>query len=309
MFNIPTDYRELKMSNVRGIIHVVSDLSAMIKFYTDVMEFVFVEKYELSGESFDALFQLPKCRAMLAKLRLGDQFTYLIEFDQKHPEPYIHGSQSNDLWFQHIAIVVSDMQKAHAKLIKHGIQSISHSPQTIPESNVAAAGVKAFYFRSPDGHPLELIYFPKGKGSSVWQNQKSLFLGIDHTAIAVSSTEASLEFYQDLGMKIVGGSLNYGEEQELLSSVVGAKVKITNLQFPESKGIGIELLEYLNPLGGRKRPTEMQANHPIENATLIEVKDLSKFAKKATSVKGLGEFREGAIITDPDGHRLLFVQK
>lgn len=297
------------MSDVRGIIHVVSDLSEMIKFYTEALEFEFVETHELSGESFEALFKLPRCRAKLAKLRLGNQFSYLIEFDQKHSEPYTAGSQSNDLWFQHIAIVVSNMEQAHAKLLKHGIQAISHSPQTIPDWNAAAAGVKAFYFRSPDGHPLELIYFPSGKGSEVWQNQRALFLGIDHTAIAVSNTEASLNFYQNfLGMEIVGGSLNYGEEQEKLSSVVGAKVKITNLQFPGSKGIGIELLEYINPLGGRKKPTDMQANHPIENATLIVLKDLSQFSKNSISIKGMETFQTGAIITDPDGHRLLLTQ-
>lgn len=297
------------MSDVRGIIHVVSDLSAMIKFYIEALEFEFVETHELFGESFDALFKLSKNRARLATLRLGDQFSYLIEFEQKHKESYIQDSRSNDLWFQHIAIVVSNIEKAYGKLVEYGIRAISHSPQTIPDSNAAAAGVKAFYFRSPDGHPLELIYFPKGKGSAIWQNQTSLFLGIDHTAIAVSNTQASLDFYQNfMGMELVGGSLNYGEEQEMLSSVPGAKVKITNLQFPGSKGIGIELLEYINPLDGRKKPTDTQANHPIENATLVMVEDLSKFSKRSISVKGMGAFQEGAIIIDPDGHRLLLVQ-
>lgn len=297
------------MSDVRGIIHVVSDLEAMVKFYTDALEFTLIEMHDLSGESFDALFKLPKCKAKLAKLRLGDQFSYLIEFDQKHSDPYIQDSKSNDLWFQHIAIVVSDMKKAHDKLVAYGIQPISHSPQTIPHWNKAAAGVKAFYFRSPDGHPLELIYFPPGKGSSVWQHKKGLFLGIDHTAIAVSNTEESLKFYRDfLGMEIVGGSLNHGIEQEMLSGVTGAKVKITNLQFPGSQGIGIEFLEYITPSGGRKRPTETQANHPIENATLIVVDALETFSKKMISVKRMESFEKGTILTDPDRHRMFLVQ-
>ncbi len=298
------------MSDVRGIIHVVSNLTAVIKFYTEALEFTWVEMHELSGESFDVLFKLPKCKAKLAKLRLGDQFSYLIEFDQKHPHPYIQDSRSNDLWFQHIAIVVSDMKKAHDKLVAYGIQPISHSPQTIPDWNKAAAGVKAFYFRSPDGHPLELIYFPPGKGSPVWQDKKGLFLGIDHTAIAVSNTEESLKFYRDfLGMEIVGSSLNYGVEQEMLSGVTGAKVKITNLQFPGSQGIGIEFLEYANPSGGRKRPLDTQANHAIENATLIVMDALELFSKKAVSVEGMESFQKGTILTDPDRHRLFLVSK
>jgi hypothetical protein len=54
-------------------------------------------------------------------------------------------------------------------LRQHNIEHVSTGPQTIPATNLAAAGVKAFYFHDPDGHNLELIYFPKGKGQEKWQ--------------------------------------------------------------------------------------------------------------------------------------------
>ena len=38
-------------------------------------------------------------------------------------------------------------------------------PQLLPPSNGA---VRAFKFRDPDGHPLELIWFPPGQGRAVW---------------------------------------------------------------------------------------------------------------------------------------------
>jgi hypothetical protein len=51
---------------------------------------------------------------------------------------------------------------------------------------------------------LEIIFFPPGKGDSRWQSSgNKLFLGIDHTAIVVSSTQNSLKYYRDtLGLKL-----------------------------------------------------------------------------------------------------------
>ena len=91
-----------------------------------------------------------------------------------------------DRWFQHIAIVVSDMDKAYDRLHRIKVKAISTEPQQIPKWNKAAAGIRAFYFRDPDNHPLELIYFPPGKADGRWQEKDAdLFMGNDHTAIAV----------------------------------------------------------------------------------------------------------------------------
>jgi catechol 2,3-dioxygenase-like lactoylglutathione lyase family enzyme len=57
-----------------------------------------------------------------------------------------------------------------------------------------------------------------------------LFLGIDHTAIVVWDTEASVKFYRDLlGLHVAGESENYGTEQEHLNNVFGAHLRITAL--------------------------------------------------------------------------------
>ncbi|HEY9769387.1 MAG TPA: VOC family protein [Coleofasciculaceae cyanobacterium] len=46
-----------------------------------------------------------------------------------------------------------------------------------------------------------------------------MFLGIEHTAIAISDTETSLNFYRDLlGLELAGKSENYGTEQEHLNN-------------------------------------------------------------------------------------------
>jgi len=136
----------------------------------------------------------------------------------------------------------------------------SSEPQRLPDWNKNAAGIKAFYFKDPDKHPVEILQFPDGKGDSKWhQNGGRIFLGIDHTAIVVSNTDSSLKFYRDLlGLHIVGESDNYGTEQEHLNNVFGAHLRITALR--ASSGPGVELLEYLAPRTGRPIPVDSQAN-------------------------------------------------
>lgn len=197
--------------------------------------------------------------------------------------PYPADSRSNDLWFQHIAIIVSDFDAAYRVLRRAGVRNLSESPQTIPLSNPAAGGIRAYYFADPDGHPLEILWFPTGKGDPRWQDRSRLFLGIDHTAIAVSNTSRSLEFYQvKLGMKKAGASFNYGIEQERLSGVSGARVRITALRAP--RGPGIEFLEYEQPLTGRANPADDSGCDIVRRETVM------------VSDEETGEFR------DPDGH-------
>src|SRR5258706_547970 len=104
--------------------------------------------------------------------------------------------------------------------------------QVLPAWNPNAGGIRSFYFRDPDGHPLEVLRFPQDKGNAKWHlPTDKLFLGIDHTAIVISDTEASLRFYRDrLGMEVAGESGNYGPEQERLKNVFGACLHITALK-------------------------------------------------------------------------------
>jgi hypothetical protein len=105
---------------------------------------------------------------------------------------------------------------AYAWLRQNKIQHASTGPQRLPDWNKNAAGIKAFYFKDPGGHPLEILEFPPDKGTEKWHRPSDkLFLGIDHTAIVVGDTEESLRFCRDLlGLRIVGESENYGAEQE-----------------------------------------------------------------------------------------------
>jgi catechol 2,3-dioxygenase-like lactoylglutathione lyase family enzyme len=161
----------------------------------------------------------------VANLQLGTERIQLVQFITPKGRSYPDDSRSNDNWFQHAAIVVQDMDAAYDRLSRFKIRQISTEPQRLPDWNKNAAGIKAFYFRDPDRHPLELIYFPPGKGDRRWhQHGNDLFLGIDHTAVAVEDTDRSLGFYRDaLGFHVAGESLNYGTEQEHLNHVFGSR--------------------------------------------------------------------------------------
>jgi catechol 2,3-dioxygenase-like lactoylglutathione lyase family enzyme len=247
-------------SGVRDIAVTVSDLARSEAFYSDVLGFRTLDEREDAGAAEERLDGIFGVRVRRARMALGDERIVLTEYLVPKGRDFPGDSRANDRWFQHLAIVVSNMDEAYARLRAHGVRYASTEPQRLPEWNPNAAGIRAFYFRDPDGHFLELIQFPAGKGQPKWQNAGGrLFLGIDHTAIVVADTGASLAFYRDvLGLRVVGESENYGTEQEHLNNVFGAHLRITSLR--GSTGPGIEFLQYLTPLDGRPAPADERAN-------------------------------------------------
>src|SRR5207253_9793156 len=210
----------------------VSNLDRSVAFYSGVLSFEKALRVDQSGEALDGLQGMSHGRSRTARLRLGGECIDLTEYLEPKGRAAPDDSRSNDRWFQHVAIIVSDMDRAYARLREHHVAHVSPGPQRLPDWNPNVGGIRAFYFRDPDGHPLEILWFPPGKGDAKWHRSTDrLFLGIDHTAIAVSHTESSLAFYRDvLGMRVAGESENYGPEQERLNSVFGARLRITSLR-------------------------------------------------------------------------------
>jgi catechol 2,3-dioxygenase-like lactoylglutathione lyase family enzyme len=251
----------------------------------------------------------------VVRMRLGGEAIELTEYLTPRGRPVPADSRSHDRWFQHVAIIVSDMDRAYARLRRFRVQHASTGPQLLPETIPAAAGIRAFYFRDPDGHPLEILQFPPDKGDPKWRRTGGrLFLGIDHTAIVVQDTRASLAFYRDvLGFRVAGESVNFGIEQERLNNVQGARLRITGLRAPA--GPGIEFLEYLNPQDGRPFPLDERANDLVHWQTTVRVPDArgaasvlrrGRFRLISPEAVGLPDtalgFRQGVRVRDPDGH-------
>ena len=159
---------------VGSIGFTVSDMDRSVAFYRDVLAFKPISDVEVDGPEYDRLWGLFGVRARVVRMQLGAQSLELIEFlSPPDVRPIPVPSYSNDLWFQHIAIVVRDMEAAWEHLRTHHVRQISPRPQTIPISNPAAGGIKAIKFRDPDGHNLELLWFPDGKGNPVWHRSLS----------------------------------------------------------------------------------------------------------------------------------------
>jgi len=226
------------------------------------------------------------------QLALGEATVEVLEFDNPG-KPYSPYLSPFDNAFQHFAIVVDDMDRAFERLSSmSGWTAISTSgPQRLPESSGA---VTAFKFRDPDGHPLELLRFPKQKLPLHWRSQsgKSLFLGIDHSAISVSDMARSINFYQSLGFRVAARSLNQGIEQELLDGICAPQVDITALA-PTHPTPHVELLFYRNAAARR---TEVIRSNDMSATRLIFQSELT--------MSSTMEEQSNLLILDPDGHHL-----
>src|SRR5256885_115284 len=255
--------------SVDSVAITVSDMDRAIDFYSRVLTFQKISDVEVTGEEVEHLSGVFGVRIRVVRMKLGDESIELDEYLAPRGRPIPVDSRSNDRWFQHIAIIVSDMEKTYAWLRQNKVEHASSGPQLLPNWNKNAGGISAFYFKDPDGHPVEVLHFPPGKGAERWHRPSDkLFLGIDHTAIVVADTDASLKFYRDLlGMHVAGESENYGTEQEHLNNVFGAHLRITALR--GASGPGIELLEYLVPRDGRPFPSDEQASDIVHRQTVL----------------------------------------
>jgi catechol 2,3-dioxygenase-like lactoylglutathione lyase family enzyme len=285
----------------------VSDVDRAADFYSRVLHFRKVSEREVAGEEFERLKGVFGARARVVRMQLGEEQIELTEYLAPRGQPVPADFRSNDRWFQHIAIIVRDMDQAYAWLRQHRVAHASSGPQTLPDWNPNAGGIRAFYFRDPDGHHLEILEFPRGKGDPKWQRPGGgLFLGIDHTAIVVADTDASLAFYLDLlGMQVAGESENYGGEQERLNSVFAARLRITALR--AASGPGIELLEYLAPRDGRAYPLGTRPNDLIHWETHLEGDAEAVWHHlRRTRTHFISPGPQGAtlLVRDPDGHVL-----
>jgi catechol 2,3-dioxygenase-like lactoylglutathione lyase family enzyme len=306
---------------VNSIGITVSDMDRSVEFYSKVLAFEKVSDVEVWGEAYEHLQGVFGLRMRVVRMRLGDEFIELTEYLAPKGRPIPVDSRSNDRWFQHVAIIVSDMDRAYAWLRQHKVQHASTGPQRLPDWNRNAAGIRAFYFRDPDGHNLEILQFPPDKGDPKWHRSTNrLFLGIDHTAIVVSDTDASLRFYRDiLGVRVAGERENYGPEQERLNNVVGARLHITTLR--AAAGPAIEFLEYLTPRDGRPHPADHRANDLVHWQTRLVTAGVGAVAQdlragKASFIspgvtslpEGRLGFTKGLQVRDPDGHGVLVFQ-
>jgi catechol 2,3-dioxygenase-like lactoylglutathione lyase family enzyme len=303
------------VTGVESIGIPVSDADRSAQFYTQVLGFRRIFDKQVAGDRYEHLFGVFGLHLRVIRLQLGDEMIDLMQFLSPQGRALPQDFHANDRWFEHLCIVVSDMGKAFQILRDSHVTFASPGPQRLPDWNVNAGGITAFYFKDPDGHHLEVLQFPPGKGNTKWhQSGKSVFLGIDHTAIVIAHTQDSLSYYRDfLGFAIAGQSDNYGSEQERLNNVFGARLHITTLR--AAAGPGVELLEYITPRTGRAYPGDSTAGdrwqwvvnmHTVSNIQFGSIKHVEEQTWISNSPTDLEStdlgYRRGFMLRDPDGH-------
>ena len=181
-------------------------------------------------------------------------------------------------------------------------------------------GIRAFKFKDPDGHDLEIIWFPPDQSKDKWQqNTEELFLGIDHSAITIADTEQSLKFYRDmLGMEVEESNINSGEIQAHLDGLPEAKVRVTSLRSQQG-GLGMELLDYIVPGTGRPFPDDWQSYDIAHMEIQLVVEDIEAAVNtlKENGVEIISPhivqfpdsypYRQACTVKDPNGHAMMLI--
>ena len=308
------------VKQLRAVSLTVADLARSIDFYTAALGFELISETTLAGKDYSDLEGIDDAQIQVATLQLGHERIQLMQYLNCLSELIPSDSQSTDLWFQHFAIVVSDIDRAYDHVRSFPIEATSKELQTLPLDNPEAAGVRAFKFKDLDRHNLELIWFPPDKRQAKWNpSDDQLFLGIDHSAIAVANTEQSLRFYRDLlGMQVESSSLHQGEIQAVLDGLPEATVRVTGLRSVEG-GMGIELLDYLAPANGRPFPQDWKSCDIAHWQVELVVRDIEKtvamlqsqnvrlISNRLVSFDRNSLYAQGCLVKDPNGHAMLLI--
>src|SRR5215472_10907439 len=121
-----------RVLQIGPVVMTVANIDRSVDFYTHVLTFEKQSEVERSGPEIDALYGVPKARVRAVELKLGDESIELIQFIGSPGAPVPADSRSNDLSFQHVAIIVSDMDRAYAVLRQNRVEQISPYPQRLP---------------------------------------------------------------------------------------------------------------------------------------------------------------------------------
>jgi catechol 2,3-dioxygenase-like lactoylglutathione lyase family enzyme len=290
---------------------VVTDIERAEQFLAAAFGFTTINRV-VDDSRFVELLGVPGATTRTTHMRLGDQEIALTAFDPPG-RPYPTGSTSSDLWFQHLAIVVTDIDEAHARVREAGrVMPITEGgPTRLP---CASGGARAFKFRDGDGHPLELLEFHPESTPAAWRRQgrSDVFLGIDHTALAVADTRRSIDFFQSsFGLTLTTQTENTGTEQSQLDAIGDARVTVSSL----NSAAEIPHLELLGYETGKRRPSPTVASNDIAAThVVLQTPDLTRttLALAASSahfispgVCSTGDSTQAVMILDPDGHRFI----
>lgn len=294
---------------IARVSRTVSDLGRAVAFHTDALDFRVVDESNHRDRSWGQLMGVPELHSHSFTLRLGEDELELVAFDPPGA-PCPRPNDTGHICRQRIAIAVSDMDAAFNRLCGYSFTAITEAgPQILP---ALYGGRRAYKFRDPDGHALELIEFVDAGSEKTWRRQAGLFLGIDHTAIDVADVKRSIDFYtRILGMTMTssphmpGAAREYVEpEHQKLASVIDVHCACCTHPY-------LELISYPLPADNGSA-LSAHVNDICADRMIVEVDDLPSLVDALRAahidVVSLGPSPTGAhaavIARDPSGHLL-----
>lgn len=245
------------------LVRLCTDINKTIKWYESALnaKVAIYNDDTITINIISNIFQRKIARVV--RLKVGaEEFIYAEANDFDHS---IQIPEANSMHFQHLAIIVNDINKTYHRLVSK-VNILSTEPQMIPKSNTIAGGIKVLYLYDCNGFPLALVEYPSGKGKDKWHKDSNEIKGIDHSAIVVDSLEESTQWYEKVGFHIDVEDRRSGEAQEKLTQLKRAEVILRG--FEGSLTYGVELIEYILPKNGNYLGNTRQQALIIQNPNI-----------------------------------------
>jgi catechol 2,3-dioxygenase-like lactoylglutathione lyase family enzyme len=98
---------------IRSVGMTVSDMDRAVIFYSGALAFKKVSDVEVTGREYEQLLGVFGLRIRVVGMQLGDELLTLTQYvAPSDGKPIPIDSRSNDIWFEHTAISVSDTEKS-----------------------------------------------------------------------------------------------------------------------------------------------------------------------------------------------------
>jgi len=104
---------EPRIRAVDAIGMTVADMDRSVDFYARLLGFTPVSDVEVAGHAYEQLRGVFPVRMRVVRLQLAHEYLELTEYLAPRGRPAPVDARSNDRWFQHVAIVARDMDRAY----------------------------------------------------------------------------------------------------------------------------------------------------------------------------------------------------
>ena len=131
-------------------------------------------------------------------MQLGDEFIELMQFQTPRGRPLPVDSRSNDRWFQHVAIIVSDMDKAYASFARASRGLRVHRPAAPARLESECRRHRGVLFSRPrQQQPRSARVSARARARRNGSARTRSFSASITPRSWSSSTDRSLAFYRD----------------------------------------------------------------------------------------------------------------